>query len=105
MQPTSSVNEQTKMLPSVPRPCFWSCWRGSKAIDETGQSADALGRRIGKKLIFICSIELYGTPLKPVLKPYRKAADVIESFNLILIYHSASRLAYQQRRDRLRNYP
>lgn len=53
-------------------------------MDETGQSADALGRQTGKKLIFICSIELYDTPLKPVLKPYRKAADVIEYFNLIL---------------------
>jgi uncharacterized protein YbjT (DUF2867 family) len=35
-----------------------------------------------KKLLFISSIEIYDTPLKPVLKPYRKAADVIEASNL-----------------------
>lgn len=40
-----------------------------KAMDETGV----------KKLIFICSIGIYDVPLKPVLKPYRKAADVIEA--------------------------
>ena len=43
-----------------------------KAMDE---------KRI-KKLIFICSIGIYDIPLKPVLKPYRKAADVIETSDL-----------------------
>jgi len=40
-----------------------------KAMTETGV----------KKVIFISSIEIYDTPLKPVLKPYRKAADVLEA--------------------------
>lgn len=31
-----------------------------------------------KKIIFISSIGIYDVPLKPALKPYRKAADVIE---------------------------
>ena len=35
-----------------------------------------------KKLIFICSIGMYESPLKPVLKPYREAADVIEASGL-----------------------
>jgi uncharacterized protein YbjT (DUF2867 family) len=35
-----------------------------------------------KRLIFICSIGIYDTPLRPVLKPYRKAADVIEASGL-----------------------
>lgn len=35
-----------------------------------------------KKLIFICSIGIYDVPLRPVLKPYRKAADVIEASDL-----------------------
>jgi uncharacterized protein YbjT (DUF2867 family) len=35
-----------------------------------------------KKLIFICSIGIYDSPLKPVLKPHRKAADVIEASDL-----------------------
>ena len=35
-----------------------------------------------KKLIFISSISIYDVPLKPVLKPYRKAADVIEASDL-----------------------
>ena len=43
-----------------------------KAMDEKGV----------KKLIFISSIGIYNVPLKPVLVPYRKAADVIESSNL-----------------------
>jgi uncharacterized protein YbjT (DUF2867 family) len=43
-----------------------------KAMDET---------RI-KRLIFISSIGIYDVPLKPVLKPYRKAADVIEASDL-----------------------
>ena len=43
-----------------------------KAMDETGI----------KKLIFISSIGIYDVPLKPVLKPYRKAADVIEASDL-----------------------
>ena len=40
-----------------------------KAMDETGV----------KKLIFISSVGIYDVPLRPVLKPYRKAADVIEA--------------------------
>ena len=43
-----------------------------KALEETGV----------KKLLFISSIGIYDVPLKPVLKPYRKAADVIEGSNL-----------------------
>jgi len=34
------------------------------------------------KVIFISSIGIYETPLKPVLNPYRKGADVIESSGL-----------------------
>lgn len=43
-----------------------------RAMEETGV----------KKLIFISSIRIYDTPLKPVLKPYRKAADLIEASDL-----------------------
>jgi uncharacterized protein YbjT (DUF2867 family) len=43
-----------------------------KAMDENGV----------KKLIFISSIGIYAVPLKPVLNPYRKAADVIEASDL-----------------------
>jgi uncharacterized protein YbjT (DUF2867 family) len=43
-----------------------------KAMNETGV----------KKIIFICSIGIYDVPVKPILKPYRKAADVIEASNL-----------------------
>jgi uncharacterized protein YbjT (DUF2867 family) len=43
-----------------------------RAMDETG----------AKKLVFISSIGIYDVPLRPVLKPYRKAADVIEASNL-----------------------
>jgi uncharacterized protein YbjT (DUF2867 family) len=43
-----------------------------KAMAETGV----------KKIIFISSIGIYASPLKPVLKPYRKAADVIEASGL-----------------------
>jgi len=35
-----------------------------------------------KKIIFISSIGIYNVPLKSVLKPYRKAADVIEASGL-----------------------
>jgi uncharacterized protein YbjT (DUF2867 family) len=35
-----------------------------------------------KTLIFISSIGIYDVPLKSVLKPYRKAADVIEASDL-----------------------
>lgn len=35
-----------------------------------------------KKLVFISSIGIYDVPLRPVLKPYRKAADVIEVSDL-----------------------
>ena len=43
-----------------------------RAMDETGVT----------KLIFISSIGIYDIPLRPVLKPYRKAADLIEASNL-----------------------
>jgi nucleoside-diphosphate-sugar epimerase len=43
-----------------------------RAMDETGV----------KKLIFISSIGIYGVPLRSVLKPYRKATDVIEASDL-----------------------
>ena len=43
-----------------------------KAMDDKGV----------KKLIFISSIGIYDLPMKPVLKPYRKAADVIEASDL-----------------------
>jgi uncharacterized protein YbjT (DUF2867 family) len=43
-----------------------------KAMEENGV----------KKLIFICSIGIYDVPLRSVLKPYRKAADVIEGSDL-----------------------
>jgi uncharacterized protein YbjT (DUF2867 family) len=43
-----------------------------KAMEETGI----------KRLIFISSIGIYDVPLKSVLKPYRKAADVIEASDL-----------------------
>ncbi len=42
------------------------------AMEETGV----------KKLLFISSIGIYDVSLKPVLKPYRKAADVIEASDL-----------------------
>lgn len=42
----------------------------------------ALSEQKVKKIIFISSIGIYDIPLKPVLKPYRKAADVIEASNL-----------------------
>lgn len=35
-----------------------------------------------KRIIAISSIGIYETPLKPVLKPYRKLADIIEDSNL-----------------------
>jgi len=41
-------------------------------MDETGV----------KKIIFISSIGIYDVPLKSVLNPYRKAADVIEASDL-----------------------
>src|SRR5574341_240192 len=43
-----------------------------KAMEETGV----------KKIIFISSIGIYNVPLKPVLRPYRKAADLIEASSL-----------------------
>jgi uncharacterized protein YbjT (DUF2867 family) len=42
----------------------------------------AMDERKVKRLIFICSIGIYNRPLKPVLVPYRKAADVIEASDL-----------------------
>lgn len=35
-----------------------------------------------ERIIFISSIGIYDIPVRPVLKPYRKAADVIEASNL-----------------------
>lgn len=35
-----------------------------------------------RRLIFISSVGIYDDPVKPVLKPYRKAADVIEASDL-----------------------
>ena len=43
-----------------------------KAMDENGV----------KKLIFISSISIHDVPLRSFLKPYRKAADVIEGSDL-----------------------
>ena len=43
-----------------------------QAMNETGV----------KKIIFISSIGIYDVPLRAVLNPYRKAADVIEASNL-----------------------
>ena len=43
-----------------------------KALDETGV----------ERLIFISSIGIYDVPLRPILKPYRKAADVIEASDI-----------------------
>ena len=43
-----------------------------KAMDEAGV----------RRIIAISSIGIYDIPLKPVLKPYRKLADVIEGANL-----------------------
>lgn len=42
----------------------------------------AMGETGVKKLVFISSIGIYDAPLRPVLKPYRKAADVIEASGL-----------------------
>ena len=43
-----------------------------RAMEETGT----------KRVIAISSIGIYNTPLRPVLKPYRKLADEIEASNL-----------------------
>jgi len=43
-----------------------------KAMEETG----------ARKIIFISSIGIYDVPVRPVLQPYRKAADVIEAADL-----------------------
>ncbi|MBC6989600.1 NAD(P)H-binding protein [Hymenobacter sp. BT491] len=43
-----------------------------RAMQETGV----------RKVIFVSSIGIYETPLKPVLKPYRAAADVLEASDL-----------------------
>ena len=42
----------------------------------------AMGEKGVKRLIFISSIGIYDVPLRPVLKAYRKAADVIEASGL-----------------------
>jgi len=46
------------------------------------QIVEAMDETEVKKLIFISSIGIYDVPLRPVLKPYRKAADVIEASDL-----------------------
>ena len=43
-----------------------------KAMRETGV----------KRIVFVSSIGIYDVPLKPVLQPYRKAADIIEASDL-----------------------
>jgi len=43
---------------------------------------EAMDENNVKRIIFICSIGIYSIPLKPVLKPYRAAADVIEASDL-----------------------
>jgi uncharacterized protein YbjT (DUF2867 family) len=43
---------------------------------------NAMDEKSVKRLIFISSIGIYDQPLKPVLRPYRKAADVIEGSDL-----------------------
>jgi uncharacterized protein YbjT (DUF2867 family) len=42
----------------------------------------AMDEKEVKRLVFISSIGIYDVPLKPVLKPSRKAADVIEGSDL-----------------------
>lgn len=42
----------------------------------------AMDKKGVKRLIFISSIGIYDVPLRSVLKPYRKAADVIEASGL-----------------------
>jgi uncharacterized protein YbjT (DUF2867 family) len=42
----------------------------------------AMNEKGVKRLIFICSIGIFDVPLRPVLKPYRKASDVIEASSL-----------------------
>jgi uncharacterized protein YbjT (DUF2867 family) len=42
----------------------------------------AMGEAGVEKLIFISSIGIYDVPLRAVLKPYRRAADVIEASDL-----------------------
>lgn len=42
----------------------------------------AMGEKSVKRLIFISSIGIYDQLLRPVLRPYRKAADVIEASDL-----------------------
>jgi uncharacterized protein YbjT (DUF2867 family) len=42
----------------------------------------AMDEKEVKRLIFISSIGIYDVPLRPVLKPYRHAADVIEASDL-----------------------
>jgi len=47
-----------------------------------GNIVEAMNDMSVKRLIFISSIGIYNQPLKPVLIPYRKAADVIEASKL-----------------------
>ena len=42
----------------------------------------AMNETAVKRIIFISSIEIYDVPLKPVLRPYRQAADVLEASDL-----------------------
>ncbi len=42
----------------------------------------AMGETGVERLVFISSIGIYDVPLRPVLRPYRRAADVIEASTL-----------------------
>lgn len=43
---------------------------------------EAMKKEKARHLIFISSIGIYDKPLKPVLRPYREAADVVENSGL-----------------------
>lgn len=53
-----------------------------KAMQETGQSRSGVPADAVKRVIAISSVGIYDTPMKPVLQPYRKLADVIEASGL-----------------------
>ncbi|MCE7039077.1 NAD(P)H-binding protein [Dyadobacter sp. CY312] len=50
-----------------------------KAMQETDEYGALESIKSNRKIIFISSIGIYDSPLKSVLKPYRKASDVIEA--------------------------
>ena len=47
-----------------------------------GNITRAMAQEGVKRLVFICSIGIYDTPVKPALRPYRQAADIIEGSGL-----------------------